>query len=64
MSNAATTNISACAMIITRRRSQMSAVAPAGSDNNMMGSVVEACTSATMSALGAIEVISHDAPTV
>ncbi len=29
-----------------------------------MGKVVEACTSATMSGEGAIDVISHEAPTV
>ncbi len=31
-----------CATSITTRRSEMSATAPAGNDNNMMGSVVEA----------------------
>jgi hypothetical protein len=38
-------------------------VAPETSENSMMGNVVEACTSATMSGEGAIDVISHEAPT-
>jgi len=50
-------------MIMTQRRSHISAVAPDGRDNNMIGNVVDACTSATMSAEGAMEVMSHDAPT-
>ena len=37
-----------CATSITLRRSKLSASAPDGSDNSMIGSVVEACTSATM----------------
>jgi hypothetical protein len=60
---AETASIRVCAIIITRRRSQMSAVAPDGSDSSMMGRVVDAWTNATMSAEGAIDVISHDAPT-
>src|SRR5882724_5939234 len=50
-------------MSIRRRRSQMSAVAPAGSDSSMMGKVVEAWTRATMSAEGAIDVIIQEART-
>jgi hypothetical protein len=41
----------------------MSAVAPDGSESSMMGKVVEACTRATMSAEGAIDVIIQEAPT-
>src|SRR5690606_7869910 len=37
--------------------------APAISDSSRMGRAVEVCTSATMSGDGAIDVISHDAPT-
>src|SRR5437016_5343142 len=36
---------------------------PAASDSSMIGRVVEACTSATMSGDGASDVISHEAPT-
>ena len=59
----ADTSISTWAMIMTRRRSQMSAVAPAGSERSIIGSVVEACTSATIWAEGAIDVMSQEAPT-
>ena len=52
-----------CAPSITLRRSRLSAIAPATSDSSMIGSVTDACTSATMSADGAIEIIIHDAPT-
>src|SRR6185312_162722 len=52
-----------CATSIATRRSEMSAIAPAGNDNNMMGSVVEAWTSATICGEGARDVISHAAPT-
>src|SRR4051794_17823606 len=48
---------------MTRRRSQTSAAAPARSENSMIGSELAAWTRATMSAEGAIEVISHEAPT-
>src|SRR4051794_31702095 len=48
---------------MTRRRSQTSAAAPARSENSMMGSELAAWTRATMSAEGAIEVISQEAPT-
>ena len=48
---------------MTLRRSRLSAIAPATSDNNIVGSVTDACTSATMSADCAIEIIIHDAPT-
>ncbi len=54
-------NIWAASMTI--RRSEMSASAPAGSDSSMIGRAVEDCTSATMSADGASEVMSHEAPT-
>ena len=52
-----------CAASMTRRRSKLSAIAPPSSAKSMTGSVVEACTSATMSAESAIEVISQAAPT-
>src|SRR4051794_3288026 len=48
---------------MTSRRSQTSAAAPARRENSMMGNELAAWTSATMSAEGAIEVISHEAPT-
>src|SRR3981081_2181289 len=63
VSTAETTNIKLWAMSISRRRSQMSAVAPDGSDSSRVGKVVEACTRATMSAEGAIDVIIQEAPT-
>src|SRR5262245_42252858 len=52
-----------CAASMTLRRSRLSAIAPEISDNNMVGSVMDACTSATISADCAIESIIHDAPT-
>ena len=52
-----------CAISMTRRRSKLSAIAPAASENSMIGSVVEACTSATMLAEAAIVVIIQAAPT-
>ena len=52
-----------CAASMTLRRSRLSAIAPATSDNNMIGSVTDACTSATMSAGWPSEIIVHDAPT-
>src|SRR4051812_33828344 len=47
----------------TRRRSKLSATAPAASEKIMTGSVVEACTSATRSAEPVVAVISQAAPT-
>ncbi len=52
-----------CATSMTRRRLKLSAIAPAASEKTMIGSVVEACTSATMLAELVIEVISQAAPT-
>ena len=52
-----------CVPSITRRRSRLSASAPATSDSSMTGSAIEACTSATMSADCAIEIINQEAPT-
>jgi len=46
------------------RRSQMSAMAPAGIDSSMIGSALAPCTSATMSEECASEVMSHAAATV
>ena len=48
---------------ITLRRSKLSAIAPDGSDSSMIGSVVDACTSATMLAESEIAVIIQAAPT-
>ena len=45
------------------RRSKLSAIAPAMSENSMIGSVVEACTRAMRSADAPIDVISQAAPT-
>ena len=56
-----TTSMNTCAPIITRRRSRLSATAPATSDSSTTGNVRDVCTSATMSADCAIETISHDA---
>ncbi len=52
-----------CAASITLRRSRLSAIAPAISDNNITGNVTDACTSATISADCPSEIIIHDAPT-
>ena len=41
----------------------MSASAPAASESSMTGSAIEACTSATMPADCAIEIINQAAPT-
>ena len=62
-STADTTSRNVCARIIRRRRSKLSAMAPATRASSTIGSAVEACTSATMSAERAIEVIIHAAPT-
>ena len=53
----------AWAVSITRRRLKLSATAPAASEKTMIGSVVEACTSATMLAEVVIVVIIQAAPT-
>ena len=58
-----TANMKLCAPSITLRRSRLSAIAPAMSDNSMIGNVTDACTSATMSADLAIDVIIQAAPT-
>src|SRR5436309_8194029 len=47
----------------TMRRSYMSAMAPAGIEISMIGSIKAVCTSATLSADDAICVIAHAAPT-
>ena len=47
----------------TMRRSYMSAMAPAGIEISMMGSISAVCTSATLSADDAICVIAQAAPT-
>ena len=51
------------AISMTRRRLKLSAIAPAASEKTMIGSVVEACTSATMLAEVVIVVIIQAAPT-
>ena len=58
-----TTSMKICAPSMILRRSKLSAIAPAASENSMTGSATEACTSATMPADCAIEIISQDAPT-
>ncbi len=58
-----TASMKLCAASITRRRSKLSAIAPASSDSSMIGNVTEACTSATIPAESAMEVIIQDAPT-
>src|SRR5579859_4103178 len=63
VSREAAANIRIWAISMTNLRSQMSATAPDASDSSMIGAEVDACTNATMSAVGAMEVISHEAPT-
>src|SRR5688500_7973578 len=58
-----TTSARICAASISARRSSTSDAAPAARQNSMYGSTVEACTSATTSAVGDSEVISQEAPT-
>jgi hypothetical protein len=58
-----TSSMNPCAASMTRRRSRLSAIAPATSDSSMTGNATEACTSATMSGDAAIESINQDAPT-
>ncbi len=53
----------ACAAIMITRRSKPSANAPAISANITIGSVVDACTRATISADAVIDSIIQDAPT-
>ena len=60
---AAVTAINRLTAISIRRRSMISAMAPAGSANNTTGSVVAACTAATMFGVGSNVVISQPAPT-
>ena len=48
---------------VTMRRSYMSAMAPAGIEISMIGSIRAVCTSATLSAEAAICVIAQAAPT-
>jgi len=62
-SSAETMSMKLCAASITYRRSRLSAMAPAASASSMIGSVVDACTSATIVADVVIDVIIHDAPT-
>src|SRR5690606_7764324 len=58
-----TTSMNSCAPSMIRRRSKLSAIAPATSENSITGSATEPCTRATMSSERAIEIISQDAPT-
>ena len=55
--------IQTCVPIRNRRRSTMSAMAPAGMASRKNGVLVAACTSETITGVGASEVISHPAPT-
>src|SRR3546814_20165041 len=57
-----TTSMNPWAASIIFRRSILYASAPAGSDSSLIGSVTDAWTSATSSALP-LEVIIHEAPT-
>ncbi len=52
-----------CATSITRRRLKLSARAPDINENNMIGSAVDACTSATISTESEMVVIIQAAPT-
>ncbi len=61
VADAAIMNI--CAASITRRRSRLSAMAPATSANNMIGNVTEAETSAISWAEAPSAIIIHAAPT-
>jgi hypothetical protein len=58
-----TRSMNTCAPSITLRRSRLSAIAPANNDSNMIGNVTDVCTSATMCAESAIDVIIQEAPT-
>ena len=60
----AATSIHACEKSRSRRRSMMSASAPAGSASRKVGAVSAVCISATMMGVGARVVISHSAPTL
>ena len=53
-----------CTPISSRRRSMMSASAPAGSANSSIGSVVATCTSATSAVESGVSTRIHCAPTV
>ena len=55
--------ITVSAVIITWRRSEISAIAPAGTDSNMIGNAVAAWTNATMSDALTSCVMSHAAQT-
>ena len=57
-------NRTICVTRITRRRSTMSASAPASSPSSSDGAVLAVCTSATMSAEGVSVAISHAATVV
>jgi hypothetical protein len=50
-------------VIAIRRRSNMSAIAPAGTATSISGSISALCTSATIPADEVSRVISHAAPT-
>ena len=56
-------NVISSATRPTSRRSYMSAIAPAGIEISITGSITAVCTSATMSAEAAIWVIAQAAPT-
>jgi hypothetical protein len=60
---AETASMKPCATSMIRRRSKLSARAPETTEKSMIGSEVDACTSATMFTDCEIDVISQAAPT-
>ena len=64
LSEPATATWNSCTPISSRRRSMMSASAPAGSANSSIGSVVATCTSATSAVESGVSTRIHCAPTV
>ena len=61
--SAAAANIQLCVTSNKRRRSTISASAPAGSANKKSGALSAVCINATMKGVGAKFVINHSAPT-
>jgi hypothetical protein len=57
-------SVSHCEASMSRRRSRVSARAPASSDRKKNGRLAAVCTSATWLADGAMVAISHEAPTI
>jgi hypothetical protein len=63
VSSAETASMKLCATSMIRRRSKLSASAPETSEKSMIGSEVDACTSATMFTDCEMDVMSQAAPT-